>query len=58
MNEFGSVGPKPDLTLPPDASYEDLARAVLDIFAKNPPPPGDKQPAPKRRPRKTASTEQ
>jgi hypothetical protein len=54
-NMFGSIVPEADAKLPADASYEDIARAVLDIFAKYPPPPGDKPAAPKR-PRKTAST--
>ena len=57
INLFGGVGAEPNAKLPPDTSYEDIARAVLDIFAQHPPPPGDKPAAPKR-PRKTATREQ
>jgi hypothetical protein len=53
VNMFWSIDAEPNARLPRDASYEDIARAVLEVFAKNPPPPGDKPAAPKR-PRKSA----
>ena len=57
MRDFAGSKEEPDAKLGPDVSYEDIARIVLEIFDKNPPPPGDKPAVPKR-PRKTAAGEQ